>query len=73
MGLLPISPAGLIIVVTLFIQWCLKQIELDDGFDTYVTGLLAAGAYLAQVGVAVWTLIAANEQEVKDGYEYKPE
>lgn len=73
MGLLPIGPAGLIIIVSLFIQWCLKQIELDDGFDVYVTVLLGSIAYLAQVGVAIWTLIVANDQEVKDGYEYKPE
>ncbi len=73
MALLPVSPGGLIFTLAFFVQWLLRQVEMDDGTDIYITGGLGVLLYLASIGLGVWTLIVANDEVVKTGYEYKGE
>jgi hypothetical protein len=73
MALLPINAGGITFAIAFAIQFGLRQAEIDEDSINYLTIGIGVLLWLVSMGLGVWVLIVANDQVVKEGYEYEPE
>jgi DNA-directed RNA polymerase subunit M/transcription elongation factor TFIIS len=73
MALVPINVLGLTLSLAFGIQFALRQIEIDEDSINWFTIGIGCVLWLVSAAVGVWTLVVANSEVVKEGFDYQPE
>jgi DNA-directed RNA polymerase subunit M/transcription elongation factor TFIIS len=73
MAMLPINVLGLTFALAFGIQFGLRQIEIDEDSINWFTIGIGIVLWIVSAAVGVWTLIVANSEVVKEGFDYQPE
>jgi hypothetical protein len=73
MALLPINTLGLMIVTSLVFTYLATALFEDPAFGRYVSLVLMGVEYLCSLGVGIWCLVTLFDDEVIDGFQFKPE
>jgi hypothetical protein len=73
MAMLPFNAGGLIIDILLVFNVLLHMLLDDQDLVNYVSMIIAGAFCLGEIGVGVWCLTVLMREEVKAGFEFRPD